>query len=308
MSKLKKRIHKLKQIGLLLKRITYSVFHKTHPIFRKKDYLLNLFNEKTPKYNIQALNFQEGIVLGEFQDKNYLIHCQPGNLLESTIYIEKIWEGHLIKIMSLYLDGGSGVMIDVGSNVGANTLPLAAKHPQVKLHCFEPHPEIYKRLKSNIKINNINNVVSDNYAISNSPEKSLKFFAQKHADNMGRSSLKLNSDIKDHEEITVPTTRIDDRFADTIVPVLLIKVDTQGTELDILQSAEKTVEKFRPAIIFELEDRYFQDSERVQEKKTLQEFFDSINYRLFNVSKGLNFFPKLDITQNYHGDILALPQ
>tara|TARA_B100000686_G_scaffold45311_1_gene48032 strand:+ start:248 stop:442 length:195 start_codon:yes stop_codon:yes gene_type:complete len=64
MSKLKKRIHKLKQIGLLLKRITYSVFHKTHPIFRKKDYLLNLFKEKTSKYNIEAFNFQEVIVLG----------------------------------------------------------------------------------------------------------------------------------------------------------------------------------------------------------------------------------------------------
>ena len=152
MSKLKNPIYKLKKIGLLLKRITYSVFHKTHPIFKNRDYLLNLFKEKTPEYNIQALNFKEGIVLGEFQDKNYLIHCQPGNLLESTIFIEKIWEGHLVKIMSLYLDGGSGIMIDVGSNIGANTLPLAAKHLQTKFHCFEPHPEIYKRLNSNIKM------------------------------------------------------------------------------------------------------------------------------------------------------------
>ena len=199
-------------------------------------------------------------------------------------------------------------MIDVGSNVGANTLPLAAKHTQVKFHCFEPHPEIYKRLNNNIKMNNINNVISDNYAVSNSPEKSVKFYAQKNADNMGRSSLKLNSDIKDHDEITVPTIRLDDLFSDTSDPVLLIKVDTQGTEFDILQSAAKTVEKFRPTIIFELEDRYFQDSERVQAKKTLQEFFDNLNYQLFNVSKGLKFFPKLDITQNYHGDILALPQ
>ena len=94
MKNLKKRIYKLKKIELLLKRITYSVFHKTHPIFKKKDYLLNLFKEKALEYNIQALNFKEGIVLGEFQDKNYLIHCQHGNLLESTIYIEKIWEGY----------------------------------------------------------------------------------------------------------------------------------------------------------------------------------------------------------------------
>ena len=125
---------------------------------------------------------------------------------------------------------------------------------------------------------------------------------------MGRSSLKLNSDIKDHQEITVNTTRIDDKFAKNSDPVLLIKVDTQGTELDVLQSAAKTIENFRPAIIFELEDRYFEDSERAQEKNNFQEFFVNLNYSLFNVSKRLDFFPKLDITQNYHGDILALPQ
>ena len=111
MNKLKKRIYKLKKIELVFKRITYLIFHKTHPIFRKKDYLLNLFKEKTLGYNIEALNFKEGLVLGEFQDKNYLLHCQPGNLIESTIYLEKIWEGHLAKIMSLYLDACSGVVI-----------------------------------------------------------------------------------------------------------------------------------------------------------------------------------------------------
>lgn len=307
MSKYKKRIDKLKKFELLIKRITYSIFHKTHPIFRKKNYFSNLFKEKALGYNIEALDFKEGVVSGEFQDRNYLMHCQPGNLIESTIYLEKVWEKHLAAIMSLYLDGCSGVMIDVGSNIGANTIPLAVKHPQVEFYCFEPHPEIYDRLKSNIKLNNLKNVVSENGAVSNTPEKSLKFYAQKNADNMGRSSLKLNSDIKDHEEITVPVTRIDDRFADNSDPVLLIKVDTQGTELDVLQSAANTIEKFRPAIIFELEDRYFEESERAPAKKTLHAFFENLDYSLFNVSKGLDFYPRLDLTQNYHGDILALP-
>ena len=130
----------------MLKRITYLIFHKTHPIFRKKDYLLNLFKEKALEYNIQALNFKDGIALGEFQGKNYLIQCQPGNLLESTIFIEKVWEGHLVKIMSLYLDGASGIMIDVGSNVGANTLPLAAKHTPAIFSHF-PNKRILRWLK-----------------------------------------------------------------------------------------------------------------------------------------------------------------
>ena len=58
----------------------------------------------------------------------------------------------------------------------------------------------------------------------------------------------------------------------TVNPVLLIKIDTQGTELEVLQSAEKTIEKFRPTILFELEDRYILDSERDLQRKHLKSF------------------------------------
>ena len=125
---------------------------------------------------------------------------------------------------------------------------------------------------------------------------------------MGRSSLKLNSDIKEHNEITVPTISIDETFADSKDPVLLIKIDTQGTELEVLKSAEKTIEKFRPTILFELEDRYISDNERDQVKKTLKEFFEGLDYSLFNNTNGLDYYPQLDITKSYHGDILATPR
>jgi FkbM family methyltransferase len=308
MNKLRKRIDKLKKIQLLLQRKMYPFFHNKHPLFRKKDYFLKLFKEKALAYNIDALNFEDGIVLGSFQGKDYLINCHPGNLIETTIYLDKIWEENIAKIMSIYLDGSSGIMIDVGANIGASTIPLAAKHPQIRFHCYEPHPEIFDRLKKNIKLNNFNNVEAVNSAVSNSTEKLLKFYAQKNAENMGRSSLNLNIDIKEHDEITVPIVSIDNTFADSSDPVLLIKIDTQGTELEVLQSAKKTIKKFRPTILFELEDRYFLDNERDAEKKTLKDFFEELDYSLLNSTNGLDYLPQVDITRNYHGDILATPR
>jgi FkbM family methyltransferase len=308
MSKFRKRIDKLKKIQLLLQRKMYPFFHNTHPLFRKKNYLLKLFKEKALAYNIDALNFEEGVVLGSFQGKDYLINCHPGNLIETTIYLDKIWEEHLARIMSVYLDGSNGVMVDVGANIGASTIPLAAKYNQIRFHCYEPHPEIFDRLKRNIKLNNFNNVEAVNSAVSNSTEKSLNFYAQKSAENMGRSSLKLNTDIKEHDEIKVPIVSIDETFSASSDPVLLIKIDTQGTELEVLQSAEKTIEKFRPTILFELEDRYFLDNERDAAKKTLKDFFVRLDYSLLNSTNGLNYLPQVDITRNYHGDILATPR
>jgi len=125
---------------------------------------------------------------------------------------------------------------------------------------------------------------------------------------MGRSSLKHNSDIKEHEKIIVPNIRLDEKFAESNDPVLLIKIDTQGTELQVLKSGEKTIEKFRPLIILEFDDRYYSDEERITTKIELSEFFDNLNYSLFNISKGLDYYPLIDITKNYHGDIMATPR
>ena len=74
------------------------------------------------------------------------------------------------------------------------------------------------------------------------------------------------------------------------------------------KNAEKTIEKFRPTILFELEDRYFLDYEIDAAKKTLKEFFEELDYSLFNITNGLDYLPEIDITKNYHGDILAIPR
>jgi hypothetical protein len=76
----------------------YPFFHKMYPLFRKKDYLLKLFNEKALAYYIDALNFEEVVVLESFQGKNYLINCRPVNLIETSIYLNKIHENILQKL------------------------------------------------------------------------------------------------------------------------------------------------------------------------------------------------------------------
>ena len=54
------------------------------------------------------------------------------------------------------------------------------------------------------------------------------------AKNISRSSLKLNSDMKEHDEITVSTISINDIFSDNSDPILMIKIETQETELELL--------------------------------------------------------------------------
>ena len=51
------------------------------------------------------------------------------------------------------------VVFDIGSNIGAFTIPFAKKVGQKgKVYAFEPQSFIYNLLKENVKLNNLKNV------------------------------------------------------------------------------------------------------------------------------------------------------
>jgi FkbM family methyltransferase len=292
---------------LRLIRLVNSKFHKTHRVFKDKKYFEHLFKEKSDKYNINAIDFSSGITSGSFKDINFFIYFRPGDFLEGTIYTEGCWEKHIISLISQSLGKSTGIMLDIGANVGLISIPLAIKHKNTQFYCFEAHPRIFHRLENNVNLNKISNIKTVNCAISNSKEKKLTFYAQKQTSNMGLSSLKLNPDIKNFEEISIFNDGIDNIFIDSSEPVSLIKIDTQGSEIDVLESGMQIIKRDRPIIIFEFEDSYYLDEDRENSKKLLDELFKDINYSLFNISKDINYFPKVDIRKKYNGDILCMP-
>ena len=124
---------------------------------------------------------------------------------------------------------------------------------------------------------------------------------------MGLSSLNLNLDIDDYEKIIVETKNIDRLFIGSSKKIVLIKIDTQGSELDVIKSSFQIIKRDRPIIIFELEDDYYTKQNRAESKRNLENLFLKLNYSLYNVSKGINYYPKVDIKKKYNGDVLCIP-
>ena len=299
----------LKNMNYILKfkRIFIQLLHKTHRVFKNENYFKSLFLEKTNKLNIDAIDFSSGLTIGNYQNINYIINFRPGDFLESTVYSEGCWEKNTIQLISQFLENSSGIMLDIGANIGLISIPLAIKHSSIQFHCFEAHPEIYARLNNNINLNKISNIDTANCAISNSNEKKLAFYAQKKSSNMGLSSLNLNLDIDDYEKIIVETKNIDRLFIGSSKKIVLIKIDTQGSELDVIKSSFQIIKRDRPIIIFELEDDYYTKQNRAESKRNLENLFLKLNYSLYNVSKGINYYPKVDIKKKYNGDVLCIP-
>jgi FkbM family methyltransferase len=202
------------------------------------------------------------------------------------------------------------VMLDIGANVGAISIPLARKHPFSEFHCFEPHPDNFGDLKFNLSINKLTNVIPIQKIVCDRETESISFFAQQAGsnDNLGLSSLRPNSDLGEFKEIKMAGTSIDVycRSLDKIISV--IKIDVQGAELDVLESAKNVLSNHRPVIFFEFEEEYYQSEvEAAAAKRRLIELLSKAGYELHAIVGNERYLPKLNFNGYFHGDIVALP-
>lgn len=163
------------------------------------------------------------------------------------------------------------IAIDAGANVGLHSLRFSKKFYEV--HAFEPSSENFLCLEKNCKNNK--NIKLYNLGLGKTfGDKILKL--PKVSNNCGLfSTVDYNSlDKNNLKEERIKTVTIDSLNLEPN----LIKIDTQGAELEILHGAETTIKKFNPVIIVELEKKKI--------KLDVSFFLKTLNYKLIsNIGK-----------------------
>jgi len=139
------------------------------------------------------------------------------------------------------------VFVDVGAHIGKYSVVVAKVVGENGLViAIEPHPENYKVLNRNVRLNNLNNVIALNIAAW-SKEGKLKLFIGKGSD--------LHSVKRDHGLgfYYVQAKALDDVLdALNIRKVDYVKIDVEGAELEVLKGMERTLKRFRPIVIVEI--------------------------------------------------------
>lgn len=129
------------------------------------------------------------------------------------------------------------VLFDVGANVGQFTL-LAAKRvgPSGRVHAFEPAPEEYKKLCTNVSMNRFPNVLTNPVAICDHVGETVLRTAGPGLGLYNSLGRPLASSLIGG--ISVPCTTLDSYVEAKGVPrVDLLKVDVEGAELAVLRGA-----------------------------------------------------------------------
>jgi FkbM family methyltransferase len=148
------------------------------------------------------------------------------------------------------------VIFDVGANCGSISLAFAARHDHAVVFAFEPTHSALAKLKRNIELNEDilgERVIPIHAFVSASNTKSgtLAAYSSWPVDSLGGDRHAVHMGVsKDatRTQITLDSF-VRDRGVDRVD---LIKIDTDGNELDVLKGAADTLRRFRPIVIFEL--------------------------------------------------------
>ena len=141
---------------------------------------------------------------------------------------------------------GEGIIFDVGANNGLYSKKLRNDHPHVRIYAFEPHPKTYQNLVKNLDGLNINTL---NVGVG-SANGVLKLYDYVDKDASEHASLYKSVIETIHKgeaiEHEVNMITLDDLAKEEkINRVGLLKIDTEGHELEVLKGFEWFIRRNR---------------------------------------------------------------
>lgn len=213
----------------------------------------------------------------------------------SIYFYDKCYEPEVYAAIDIFLPLG-GVFVDVGSNWGHHTF-IAALSKKAKVYAFEPNCSVYRDLTQIAKdLNCEDKVAAFNVGVGSSQHKTslIQFRFESGIASVSDDFLKKRLDksvwlekivnlLTFHKPIK---NKIDVVKLDGFLPdgmnIDLIKIDAEGFEFDVLQGMTLLLTKQRPAVLFELHtdvNGHF---------KRYSDFFNNLNYRLFEIVTNLD--------------------
>jgi len=217
----------------------------------------------------------------------------------------------------------SGLIVDVGANVGDTLVAMATENPDLHYLCIEADPEFFQYLEINTgrlrkHFPNIRIRLEQEFVGFNVDDVSLAGkFGTKHAN----FSPKLGMQIFSSKPLDVILKRFE-----WMGEVLLIKSDVDGFDWDVIDSGMNTVKESFPILFFEV--AVFESSQLASYKNTLESLahigydfwaiFDNFGQIIFQtknidtVSQMIEYLDRIRTDQRnrtiYYFDVLASTQ
>lgn len=202
--------------------------------------------------------------------KTTLLHCQEADYLvfdtqdaiTQHLRFRGTWEPHFTLMTEVFTHGiDAPLVLDIGANLGAYAVPVAKKLAATRgtVYAFEPLRTVYYQLCGNIFLNRLDNVVAQCMAIGDSDGVvQIPAIDYSATNNVGGFSLVAGirretqavAERASEPAVETPIAKLDS-LPFPKLPCLL-KIDTEGYDLNVLMGAVKLLEAAHfPPLLFE---------------------------------------------------------
>jgi len=214
----------------------YQIFQSTPRTFRRVkvvDRLVKFLSEKV--FRSVGLVDVDGIIYVPLDGGSFIL-------------VQKEYESWMQRYLKL--EKGS-VFIDVGANVGKYSLALSKIiGDSGKIVAVEPVPRTFDALAQAVKINGLSNIIPLNIACWSENTK-LDIFLSEYS---GSCSIKRNFGLG---HVIVEAKTLDSLVNELgLNRVDFVKIDVEGSELEVLEGMKNTLKTYRPRIVIELREQY----------------------------------------------------
>jgi FkbM family methyltransferase len=201
----------------------------------------------------------------------------------------------LLRLIASSGPSASGLVIEVGSNMGVHTIPLARElaRQNRSMLAFEPQPIIFQQLCANLALNGLMNVTAFPHACGASPGI-VSFQPPDYLSPGNFGGTAMTSSPAAPSTQTVPCYPLDSFVHDA--PVALIKIDAEGHEFRVLQGARNILRRSHPILYVE--------NDRIDQSPELIEGLLTQDYRLWwHITPAFNPGNFSQLQQNFYGDV-----
>lgn len=183
----------------------------------------------------------EGFKLSQVRVQ-YFVIFNPTDIIQSFWVYGQYYEQEMLEFIEKNYKGGT--FIDCGASIGNHSLFFSKIADEVI--SFEPSKEVYFHFELNKHINQIKNITSYNLCLGNG-----EGIVNLYVDNLSTGGASLKEITKKETLKNIEKTfmiRLDDL---ELKDVKLIKIDVEGSELSVIQSANNIIKKYKPDLFIE---------------------------------------------------------
>jgi FkbM family methyltransferase len=209
--------------------------------------LINLNQTSIDIY--RKIDFKGKLFISEFisiSHKNGIYLC--GDLkynIDFTDDIQKMvylgtYERYELKFLKKYVKN-TWICLDIGANIGFYTLNLSKLVGEDgQVYAIEPSPSNYEKLEENIALNQLDNCITSNIALSSESGE----FTFSVSPNQNSGWGRLGEWKSAQYEILVNVSTLD-KFVELnkILTIDFLKIDIEGHELEFFQGAKDTLQQ-----------------------------------------------------------------